>query len=993
MKTICEFASVIILTVFPGSILAQWTETGGPQGGAVRVLGGSGTTLLAGTGNGVYSAANPAPEFSVRPGALRWEGVVVGEQVRDTLVVGNTGKILLKVDSIVAPDQQLRVNPADLKVVPGDSTAVVVTFSPDKPGRLTGHLVFYHNGVQSPDSVALSAEAVGKPGFVLQTPVIDFGSLACGQVAWDSLKISNPGSAELRIDSVTSTLTEFSAGSATVVIAAGATGRIAVRFSPGEGGLKEGELRVWHNSGGSPGIVAVMGFAIAPPAFVARPDSIVFTAVEPGQEAVRMATILNAGGSTLRIDSIACGLEGFQVGASSVEINPDDSAAVTIRFAPSRSGVFTGQAYFFHNALSGRSSIELRGEAQGVAFFTLAKTALAFGPILLGQTARDSVLVSNPGTAQLLVDSVTVGGAEFSVHPASSLVAAGASRWFIVQYAPSGGGTHIGQLAFWHDGSGVPSTVDLTGSAVAPPLPPLLASPAPGQPGLPSTVELAWRPCPEATAYRLELSVDPEFLQVLQGDSVGTDTSWIAEPLAYNTTYFWRVSARNVAGWGPPSEPAAFRTASGVMMSTSVPFPAEAPTPSSYRLLGIPGIDVLTAAQLFEGKQKIDWRMYQDNGAALDYLVELPGAFPLPIGEGYWVLKRGAFTIARQLTMPGVGPDGTAAIPLHPGPNIITNPFDRPVAWADVVAANGPALAGDYPLGFEAGAYEEAATLEPFEGYYIRNYQNLSLLKIPYPFLPVQSMGKPPATAGDWTLEISFEGDLNSDRGNILGVANGASSGRDLLDRWKPGPALDLCHLAFARRDLDQRFPYLRADFRPATGEGNMWDLELRNPRRIEGVIRVDGVERVPPELSVVLVDLQQTVPVDLRENPRVALGQGAERLSLRIIVGSPEYAREELARLVPERLALLQNYPNPFNPVTAIPFTLPHQAQVRLEVVSLVGQTVATLVDGPMTAGTHTAHWDGTDERGLQVSSGVYFYRLMADQTVVGTRKLVLLK
>jgi flagellar hook assembly protein FlgD len=53
----------------------------------------------------------------------------------------------------------------------------------------------------------------------------------------------------------------------------------------------------------------------------------------------------------------------------------------------------------------------------------------------------------------------------------------------------------------------------------------------------------------------------------------------------------------------------------------------------------------------------------------------------------------------------------------------------------------------------------------------------------------------------------------------------------------------------------------------------------------------------------------------------------------------------------------------------------------------------VATLIDGPVAAGMHATQWDGTDARGVQVSSGVYFYRLVADQKVVSTRKLVLLK
>ena len=73
-------------------------------------------------------------------------------------------------------------------------------------------------------------------------------------------------------------------------------------------------------------------------------------------------------------------------------------------------------------------------------------------------------------------------------------------------------------------------------------------------------------------------------------------------------------------------------------------------------------------------------------------------------------------------------------------------------------------------------------------------------------------------------------------------------------------------------------------------------------------------------------------------------------------------------------------NYPNPFNPATVIPYQLATGGYVRLEVFNLLGQRVATLVDGEQQAGAHTAVWTATDEVGRAVSAGVYVYRLMVD-------------
>ena len=80
----------------------------------------------------------------------------------------------------------------------------------------------------------------------------------------------------------------------------------------------------------------------------------------------------------------------------------------------------------------------------------------------------------------------------------------------------------------------------------------------------------------------------------------------------------------------------------------------------------------------------------------------------------------------------------------------------------------------------------------------------------------------------------------------------------------------------------------------------------------------------------------------------------------------------------LPARLRLGQNFPNPFNPSTIIPYQLPAATRVRLEVFNILGQRVATLVDGERPAGFHTATWNGTDASGRGVGSGVYLYRLL---------------
>lgn len=94
----------------------------------------------------------------------------------------------------------------------------------------------------------------------------------------------------------------------------------------------------------------------------------------------------------------------------------------------------------------------------------------------------------------------------------------------------------------------------------------------------------------------------------------------------------------------------------------------------------------------------------------------------------------------------------------------------------------------------------------------------------------------------------------------------------------------------------------------------------------------------------------------------------------------------------LPNEYHLSQNYPNPFNPSTVISFTLPTAAEVRLDVINLLGQRVTTLVDVALSAGEHFVTWSGEDQSGNRVASGVYFYRLETDD-FSQTRKMLLLK
>lgn len=120
--------------------------------------------------------------------------------------------------------------------------------------------------------------------------------------------------------------------------------------------------------------------------------------------------------------------------------------------------------------------------------------------------------------------------------------------------------------------------------------------------------------------------------------------------------------------------------------------------------------------------------------------------------------------------------------------------------------------------------------------------------------------------------------------------------------------------------------------------------------------------------------------------NPKYAIG--ILQRSITILTG----VEFNTPGMIPAEFALHQNYPNPFNPMTNITFDVPKSSPVKLQVFDVLGRLVATLVDEELSAGRYTIPWNGSNNSGLKVASGIYMYRLQAE-SFAQVRKMVLMK
>jgi len=143
--------------------------------------------------------------------------------------------------------------------------------------------------------------------------------------------------------------------------------------------------------------------------------------------------------------------------------------------------------------------------------------------------------------------------------------------------------------------------------------------------------------------------------------------------------------------------------------------------------------------------------------------------------------------------------------------------------------------------------------------------------------------------------------------------------------------------------------------------------------------VSADGAidEEVPVAISQLIVAAEGGLPLPSN-------GIGA---TMTLVVGVEDQAA------IPTEFELAQNYPNPFNPSTTIGFGIPEASDVQLAIYNLLGQEIRSLANNNFQPGSYSVVWDGNDNAGNQVVSGIYLYRLTTSTGFVQTNKLVKLK
>lgn len=327
------------------------------------------------------------------------------------------------------------------------------------------------------------------------------------------------------------------------------------------------------------------------------------------------------------------------------------------------------------------------------------------------------------------------------------------------------------------------------------------------------------------------------------------------------------------------------------------------------------------------------------------------------------------------------------SIALQPGWNQVANPFGFPVS-ADPVLNVDDVAAIAYYDGIEM-IQDPASipTLDPWEGYFIYNQsQEAAAIQIP---------NTPASTSADQNtaeknedrqgvrlqLIASVQNTDLRDSQNWVGFHPNAREGADPMDIIEAPPFGDHVRLSIEGEHVPHAL-----DFKPLSAQGASWTVTLSRSFASERLydhpvfLSFAGFDQLPDGFDVALIDRDLKVG-HLVSPDRITIDWDAsvDLRRFRLIVGPPAFIAGELEDLpiAPATPSLAQNFPNPFRLTTTIQYQLDQRSHVSLVVYDALGREVRSLVDDTQLPGTFTVVWDGHDDAGRSVPSGMYMYRL----------------
>jgi mono/diheme cytochrome c family protein len=459
------------------------------------------STTLTVTASGTATAP-PAPAVQLSSANLAMGSVTVGStSSTQTLTLTNSGNASLSLSSLSTTSTDFATNGGSCmaggSVAAGASCTVGLVFTPSASGARSGSLNIATNAAGSPAVVALSGTGVATSPAISASPTsLSFSQTVGTTGTAQNITVSNTGTAAL----ILSNLAISGAASADFALASGGTcasgGSVAagsscvakVAFTPSAVGARNAALVITHNATGGSTSVTLAGTGSAQPqaTIALSASTLSFPATVLGQSsATQTITVSNSGAAALSLSGLT--LSGTALAdftrtgtcATGSSLAVGASCTVILQFKPTATGARTATLSVASNASNGTVAINLQGSGNPVPTpqAALTSTTLAFGSQTVGTTSTQQTTITNAGTANLTLGTLSVSGAQAAEFTSAGTCAAGVSVapggscTLSVAFTPAGLGSRSASVSVTHSAAGSPLSLSVSGTGVAVPLP------------------------------------------------------------------------------------------------------------------------------------------------------------------------------------------------------------------------------------------------------------------------------------------------------------------------------------------------------------------------------------------------------------------------------------------------------------------------------------------------------------------------------------------
>ena len=892
------------------------------------------------------------PDIALEPGSKNFGEVAVGSDASHTFIVSNEGQSDLNVSEVKflggnADQFRIDIGGGSFTLAPGAIREVVVGFVPTSSGCKSTHLKFYSNDPdENPKCAELSGKGIGQdPDIALEPGSKNFGEVAVGSDASHTFIVSNAGQSDLNVSEVKflhedTDQFRIDSGGGSFTLASGASREVVVSFVPTSSGSKMTHLKFYSNDPDeNPKWADLSGEGIGQdPDIALDPGSKNFGEVAVGSDASHTFIVSNEGQSDLKVSELKFlggNADQFRIdsGGGSFTLAPGASREVVVGFVPTSSGCKSTHLKFYSNDPDENPKwANLSGKGIGAGVdpdIALDSGSKDFGEVTVGSSASHSFTVSNKGHSDLHVSEVKLIGGnpdQFRIDSGggSFTLAPGANHEVMISFVPTASGPLGSHLKFYsNDPDENPAYVDLLGTGTG-------------------------------TGAEPDIALDPashDYGDVSVGSSVAYSYS------VYNEgEYDLHVSEVKLVGGNPDQ----FRIDSGGGSFTLAP--------------GVSRQVVVSFIPTSGGSKSTHLKFYSNDPDENPKWADLEGQAPdtQPPVITYCYPAANSHNVPKNTKIQFELKDFEIAS------NINVSSLDVCVN-GEMIISKGDLLTGhqveifwcskrlkvvyDPPTDFEEGS---TVTV---------NIQCRDLasppnsMNVTYSFTVCQS-----------TTTVTSTNTVAQNGGVV-------SCNTTNIEITIPSGALeDTTEITIAGVDEVPELPDnvkgigLKYHFGPDGLQFNN-TVTIRIPFTQED-LALAGVKN-PLELEIYYYHTSTGEWVQLEiidENDQYIYVQVDQFCYLNIAKSGVTGVNQNQQQIVPEDNLLEQNYPNPFNPETHISFQVPAPNNIQIEIYNSAGQKIRTLVDETMSIGRYDVIWDGRDDYGQTVSSGMYFYAMRSE-------------